>query len=109
MIDLILDFARWPLNKNRDLGMEVFLADTENAETLPRGKVLDFLQGIDRKLAVQVGECGASMAILGVCSAIRSRPHGFTLAVCPLFASLLVKEHDADSSTIVSRASHSRA
>jgi len=53
MIHLILDFARWPLERDRELGMEVFLADTENAETLPRVKVLDFLQDIDRKLAVQ--------------------------------------------------------
>ncbi len=53
MIDLILDFARWPLERDRELGMEVFLADTENAETLPRVKVLDFLQDIDRKLEVQ--------------------------------------------------------
>ena len=53
MIDLILDFARWPLERDRDLGMEVFLADTEHAETLPRAKVLDFLQGIDAKLAVR--------------------------------------------------------
>lgn len=53
MIDLILDFARWPLKRDRELGMEVFIADTENAETLPRVKVLDFLQDIDRKLAVQ--------------------------------------------------------
>ena len=53
LIDLILDFARWPLERDRDLGMEVFLADTENAETLPRAKVLDFLQDIDAKLAVR--------------------------------------------------------
>lgn len=53
MIDLILDFARWPLMRDRELGMEVFLADTENAETLPRVKVLDFLQDIDATLAVQ--------------------------------------------------------
>lgn len=53
MIDLILDFARWPLEKDAELAMEIFIADTENAETLPRTKVLDFLQGIDRKLAVK--------------------------------------------------------
>ena len=53
MIDLILDFARWPLERDRDLGMEVFLADTENAETLPRAQVLHFLQDIDAKLAVR--------------------------------------------------------
>ena len=53
MIDLILDFAVWPLSKDPELAMEVFIADTENAETLPRPKVLGFLQGIDRKLAVK--------------------------------------------------------
>ena len=53
MIDLILEFAEWPLKKDPNLGMEVFLADTENAETLPRGKVLEFLEGIDQKLAVR--------------------------------------------------------
>ncbi|KAF2005084.1 hypothetical protein P154DRAFT_457631 [Amniculicola lignicola CBS 123094] len=53
MIDLILEFAEWPLRTDPKLGMEVFLADTENAETLPRQQVLDFLQGIDLKLAVR--------------------------------------------------------
>ena len=53
MIDLILEFAEWPLKKDPELGMEVFLADTENAETLPRQVVLDFLQSIDPKLAVR--------------------------------------------------------
>ena len=51
MIELILHFAEWPLRKNADLGMEVFLADTENAETLQRPRVLEFLQSIDQKLA----------------------------------------------------------
>ncbi|KAF2470615.1 uncharacterized protein BDR25DRAFT_303677 [Lindgomyces ingoldianus] len=53
MIDLILEFAEWPLRTDPGLGMEIFLADTENAETLPRHKVLDFLQQIDLKLAVK--------------------------------------------------------
>jgi hypothetical protein len=53
MIDLILEFAEWPLRADPVLGMEVFLADTENAETLPRDIVLDFLQGIDVELAVK--------------------------------------------------------
>jgi hypothetical protein len=53
MIDLILEFAEWPLRADPTLGMEVFLADTENAETLPRDKVIGFLQGIDAKLAVK--------------------------------------------------------
>lgn len=53
MIDLILEFAEWPLRKDPELGMEIFLADTENAETLPRAVVLDFLQGINKKLAIK--------------------------------------------------------
>ncbi|KAL4784068.1 vacuolar sorting protein 39 domain 1-domain-containing protein [Aspergillus varians] len=52
-IDLILEFAEWPVQEDPKLGMEIFLADTENAETLPRDKVLDFLQKIDVKLAVR--------------------------------------------------------
>ncbi|KAG4427843.1 hypothetical protein IFR05_016673, partial [Cadophora sp. M221] len=53
MIDLILEYADWPLRQDSTLGMEVFLADTENAETLPRDKVVNFLQGIDIDLAVK--------------------------------------------------------
>lgn len=53
MIDLILEFAEWPVRTDAKLGMEIFLADTENAEKLPRDKVLDFLQSIELKLAVQ--------------------------------------------------------
>jgi len=53
MIDLILEFATWPLKEDPELGMEVFLVDTENAETLPRGKVLNFLEQIDKKLAIR--------------------------------------------------------
>lgn len=52
-IDLILEFAEWPIRENKELGMEVFLTDTENAETLPRPRVLEFLLGVDSKLAIQ--------------------------------------------------------
>ena len=52
MIDLILQFAEWPLRKNPELGMKVFVEDSKNAEDLPRPKVLEFLQGVDRTLAV---------------------------------------------------------
>jgi Vam6/Vps39-like protein vacuolar protein sorting-associated protein 39 len=51
MIDLILDFSKWALEVNPKLGMEIFLADTENAETLNRTKVLEFLKSIDSALA----------------------------------------------------------
>lgn len=50
MIDLILEFAEWPIRNEPDLGMEIFLADTENAETLPRSRVIEFLGEIDKKL-----------------------------------------------------------
>lgn len=52
-IDLILEFARWPLGVNSKLGMEIFTTDSQNAESLPRGKVLEYLQEIDRMLGVQ--------------------------------------------------------
>ncbi|KAL2395735.1 Vacuolar morphogenesis protein 6 [Exophiala dermatitidis] len=50
-IDLILEFARWPLETDPGMAMEIFLADTENAESLPRQKVLAFLESIDKALA----------------------------------------------------------
>ncbi|KAK0741751.1 vacuolar sorting protein 39 domain 1-domain-containing protein [Apiosordaria backusii] len=50
MIDVILEFSEWTLRQNPELGMEVFLADTENAETLPRERVVEFLRGVDVKL-----------------------------------------------------------
>ncbi|KAK2871590.1 hypothetical protein FQN49_003022, partial [Arthroderma sp. PD_2] len=56
MIDLILEFAEWPLQSDPELGMEIFLADTENAETLPRERVLEFLNKIDAKLAIRYSE-----------------------------------------------------
>lgn len=53
MIDLILQYAEWPLRANPDLGMDIFLADTEIAETLPRDRVLDFLDKIDSNLTLR--------------------------------------------------------
>lgn len=53
MIDLILEFAEWPLRADPALGMEVFLADTENAETLPRERVLSFLHDIDINIEIR--------------------------------------------------------
>lgn len=50
MIDLILEFSEWALRAAPDLAMEVFLGDTENAETLPRERVVRFLGGVDPRL-----------------------------------------------------------
>lgn len=53
MIDLIFEFSGWTLRANPGLGMDIFLGDTENAETLPRDRVVDFLAGIDVELEVR--------------------------------------------------------
>lgn len=53
MIDIILEFSEWTLRKDPELGMEVFLADSENAEELPRDKVIAFLDGIDISLEIR--------------------------------------------------------
>lgn len=53
MIDIILEFAEWPIRTDAKIGMQVFLADTENAENLPREKVLGFLANIDQLLALE--------------------------------------------------------
>ncbi|KAK8092220.1 uncharacterized protein PG998_015052 [Apiospora kogelbergensis] len=63
LIDLILEFAEWVLRRDPDLGMDVFLADSENAETLPRERVLKYLEGIDEVLEIRylehiIGELG---------------------------------------------------
>ncbi|EXF74089.1 vacuolar sorting protein 39 domain 1 [Colletotrichum fioriniae PJ7] len=52
-IDLILQYSEWTLKADPKLAMEVFIADSENAETLPRGRIARFLGGIDPGLEVQ--------------------------------------------------------
>jgi hypothetical protein len=46
-IDLTLDFAAWVLHDAGDEGLEIFTADTENAEMLPRDRVATFLREAD--------------------------------------------------------------
>ncbi|KAH0841351.1 hypothetical protein AYO21_04946 [Fonsecaea monophora] len=53
LIDMILEFARWPLEVDPAMAMEIFLGDTENAESLPRDKVLAFLESVNIDLALQ--------------------------------------------------------
>ena len=53
LIDIIIQYAEWPMQADSKLGMEIFLADTENAETLPRHQVLDFLQQHNTKFAIK--------------------------------------------------------
>lgn len=49
-ITLILDNAGWTLKANPEFAMEIFTGDTENAETLPRDDVVNFLRGQDTAL-----------------------------------------------------------
>lgn len=52
-IDLILEHAGWTLQSNPEYAMEIFIGDTENAETLPRERVAAFLHDVDMKLEGQ--------------------------------------------------------
>lgn len=53
LVDVVLEFVRWPIDEDPAVGMEVFLADTDNAERLPRDQVLEFLSSIDSKLEIR--------------------------------------------------------
>lgn len=54
LIDLILEYAEWVLRVDPNMGMEIFLADTENAETLPRDRVIKFLGYIDESSDLEI-------------------------------------------------------
>ena len=51
-IDLILHYAEWPVRTDPKVGMGIFLADSENAETLPRDRVLAFLKQVDNDFVI---------------------------------------------------------
>ena len=53
MIDLILEFSEWTLSSDADSGMQVFVADMENAETLPRDRVVKFLGQVSADLEIK--------------------------------------------------------
>lgn len=48
-IDLIFEYAGWTLKSNPTYAIQIFTGDTENAETLPRDRVVAFLRSIDAK------------------------------------------------------------
>ncbi|KIE01144.1 AvaB protein, partial [Metarhizium majus ARSEF 297] len=52
-MDLIVEHAGWALKSNPTYGMEIFTGDTENAETLPRDRVMVFLRTVDAQLERQ--------------------------------------------------------
>lgn len=43
LVSVIIEFIHWPMSVAPNLAMDVFLADTDNAERLPRDVVLKFL------------------------------------------------------------------
>jgi hypothetical protein len=53
LVDVILEFVQWPIQVRPEVGMEVFVADTDNAEKLPRDRVLRFLADHDNRLEIQ--------------------------------------------------------
>ncbi|KAI9695186.1 MAG: Vacuolar morphogenesis protein 6 [Bogoriella megaspora] len=53
LVDIVLQYAEWPLRVDSTLGMEIFLAESKNAEELPRHRVLQFLEPIEKSLAMQ--------------------------------------------------------
>lgn len=53
LIDLILEFSEWVLRREPNAGMGVFLADSENAETLPRERIVEYLTSIDESLELK--------------------------------------------------------
>lgn len=53
LVDVILEFVRWPIETTPHIGMEVFVADTDNAENLPRKRVLEFLANHGSALEIQ--------------------------------------------------------
>ncbi|KAI6822210.1 hypothetical protein KC340_g12875 [Hortaea werneckii] len=50
LFELVLEYVQWPIDEAPEKGMEVFTADTDNADKLPRDKVLKFLGEKSTKL-----------------------------------------------------------
>ncbi|KAK7506799.1 hypothetical protein BaRGS_00001650, partial [Batillaria attramentaria] len=51
-LDLIFEYAEWVLKKHPEDGLKIFIEDIPEVETLPRQKVMDYLEKIDPSLAV---------------------------------------------------------
>lgn len=52
-IDLILEYAAYPIREEPSIGMDIFLADTDNAERLPKEQIVEFLANIDHNLEIR--------------------------------------------------------
>jgi hypothetical protein len=51
--NLLFEFVQWPIREQPDIGMEVFLADSESARRMRHGEVVDFLGMFDEQLRIQ--------------------------------------------------------
>ena len=52
-IDLIFEFATWPISENESFGADLFLEDSTESESLNRHKVLEYLKVTSSSLAIQ--------------------------------------------------------
>ncbi|TIA80264.1 hypothetical protein E3P98_02781 [Wallemia ichthyophaga] len=52
-IDLILDKSRWMFDVNKDIAIQIFIADDERVESLPRLRVAHYLHDIDSHLSLR--------------------------------------------------------
>lgn len=51
--DLIFEHARWPLEAAPESAIDIFIADTVQAESLPRREVFDYLKKVNPSLAIR--------------------------------------------------------
>lgn len=51
--NILFEFVQWPIREQPEMGMEVFLADSENARRMRHGEVIDFLGMFDENLRIQ--------------------------------------------------------
>ncbi|KKA28335.1 hypothetical protein TD95_004921 [Thielaviopsis punctulata] len=52
-LDLILEYAEWTLQADAAESMEIFVGDTENAEAMPRDRIVEYLGRIEPVLEIQ--------------------------------------------------------
>lgn len=52
-IDLIVEFSYWPIKEKESYGLDLFLEDSTESQSLDRFKVLNYVQGISHSLTIQ--------------------------------------------------------
>lgn len=87
--DLIFEYASWTLRSNPDHAMEIFTGDTENAESLPRDKVVAFLRKLDSQWERQYLE--------HIINELDDMTHEFHNRLVELYVQTLLKPEGGDS------------